>query len=749
VSETILVFEGAAAWRVIIGALVLVAALGLAWRGLRGAGRRRVGLWALRALGLAVVVFLWLEPALQERELRSQPRRVAVVVDASASMALPAGEQSRAELTRAFLAGQRGALSALAGGYALEAYSLDERLRPEPLEALGLRADGARTDLLAALEGLAEAGPGEAGADEPPELAGVILLSDGVDTERLAGLQEGGAWPPGVEELLARFPAPVSTFCACPEGAPVDLAVTEVRYDELAFVRNAVELEVTLEAVGTGRVQVPVVLEQGARLLASRVVEVEPGRPTRVALRLVPDQVGKAIYRVSVPAQPGERLLENNARSLAVRVVRDKIRVLHLVGRPSWDERFLRQMLRRNPNVDLVSFFILRTTADSPGVSQDELSLIPFPVAELYGEELGTFDAVIFQNFNHGPYQVSFFLPHVRRYVEEGGGFLMLGGDLSFGSGRYGGTELEAALPVRLSSGDDLVVEELRPVPAPGAATHAVLALGEGAPPWTELPPLGAYNRARGLQPGAQSLLVHPFSGEGGAEVPVLALREVGRGRSAALLTDGAWRWNFWHAGRGGSPRVYHRLMNNLLRWVIRDPDLEAAELRAERGQHAPGEPVRLEARHPGGARRARLELSDAARGELLERRSVELEEAGRSSLVLEDLRPGAYHARLVLEGEAGAAAVAEESFVIEGASREARRPLPRPELLARLAESTGGFAGRLPADGLARAEIDRRPRHRVEASVTRPLVGRAWLVVGIGLLLAAEWWLRRRWGFA
>ena len=47
-----------------------------------------------------------------------------------------------------------------------------------------------------------------------------------------------------------------------------------------------------------------------------------------------------------------------------MRVIRDKIRVLQVAGAPSWDVRALRQMLKSNPNVDLISFFILRTQDD-------------------------------------------------------------------------------------------------------------------------------------------------------------------------------------------------------------------------------------------------------------------------------------------------------------------------------------------------------------------------------------------------
>ena len=117
----------------------------------------------------------------------------------------------------------------------------------------------------------------------------------------------------------------------------------------------------------------------------------------------------------------GEALASNNQQSFTLKVIRDRVRVLHLAGRPSWDERFLRSMLRRDPNVDLVSFFILRTETDEQPWNRDELSLIPFPTYEIFEEQLHSFDLVIFQNFNYAPYGVEPFLPNVRDYVEEGG----------------------------------------------------------------------------------------------------------------------------------------------------------------------------------------------------------------------------------------------------------------------------------------------------------------------------------------
>ena len=141
----------------------------------------------------------------------------------------------------------------------------------------------------------------------------------------------------------------------------------------------------------------------------------------------------------------GEALSTNNKQVFTLKVIRDRVRVLHVCGRPSWDQRFLRSMLRLDPNVDLVSFFILRTeTDDQPWNAREEMSLIPFPDREIFDEQLKSFDLLIFQNFNSAPsYQVEPYLPGLRDYVQSGGALAMVGGDLSFASGGYAQTALQ------------------------------------------------------------------------------------------------------------------------------------------------------------------------------------------------------------------------------------------------------------------------------------------------------------------
>ena len=170
-----------------------------------------------------------------------------------------------------------------------------------------------------------------------------------------------------------------------------------------------------------------------------------------------------------------------------------------MCGRPSWDERFLRRVLKSDPNIDLISFFILRTPTDVSEARNDELSLIPFPVDELFTQALSSFDLVIFQNFDYRPYDTSFFrfshyLNNLQKFAaEQGGGFMMIGGDISFSQGGYDGTAIEDILPVNLyTEKDSINTSRLKAVITNDGLKHPVTTLDDNADRniaiWKDLP---------------------------------------------------------------------------------------------------------------------------------------------------------------------------------------------------------------------------------------------------------------------
>ena len=72
--------------------------------------------------------------------------------------------------------------------------------------------------------------------------------------------------------------------------------------------------------------------------------------------------------------------------------VRDRLRVLLVSGEPHPGERTWRNILKSDPSVDLVHFTILRPPEKQDGTPINELSLIAFPIRELFEVKLDEFD---------------------------------------------------------------------------------------------------------------------------------------------------------------------------------------------------------------------------------------------------------------------------------------------------------------------------------------------------------------------
>jgi uncharacterized membrane protein len=745
------------AWALAVLALLAVAAVALAVRGLRGEPwRRRATILALRATACLVALFLVAEPAVQLVQTARVKGRFAVLVDTSRSMNFPTGVEGEARTARAAAAvrAARAALERSGDKVTVEWWRFDREAAPADVGSLaeGRRAEGGGTDLLGALRAAAA-------ADGARRLAGALVVSDGADHGALAA----GLSPASSAELRA-LGFPVST-AAVASAAPRDLAIERVAADEFAFVRSTAKIDVTLRARGFGAEVVDLAVRRDGAVVASARVRLEPGKDQYVVpLSFAPERTGTFVFTAAVPVFPGEVVTDNNTRSFVLRVIRDRVRVLLLAGRPSWDERFLRGLLKEDPNVDLVSFYILRTNTDDAG-PQDELSLIPFPVSEIFGEQLRTFDAVLFVNFAYQPYRtldIERHLPALRDWVRQGGGFAMLGGDQSFGEARYGGTPLAEILPVEALEGRGVAAEESRARLTADGRRHPVTALvaGEGAndAAWASLPALPGLNRTRALPgaSGAQVLLEVPAVLVEGRAAPLVAVREVGAGRALAVASDASWYWGFVAAEESGSARAYQRFWTNALRWLVRDPDLAPVKVEPDRPAVEPGEnvgatvTVRAPDWGPAAGAPVTVELV-AEDGRPAGRASGTAGPDGIAHLALPPPPPGAYRIAASAWNRCPGAgcppAASPEratAAVAVRAGPEDADAAPRPELLRAIADATGG---KFAANGVPELPFAEPEAVEIGRRKDVPLWDRAGLLALLAGVLAGEWALRRRWG--
>jgi uncharacterized membrane protein len=768
-------------WLKVMVMVLALLALFFSWNSLRGVPslRHRLQIFSLRLVAVTAIVLMILEPQLEMEEMARIKNTVAILIDHSRSMSLKDKGESRLETIRKFLSGNTDFLRSLGEDFEVNYFTFSDRLEEAGKEVIGgtVSPGGVATDFTAVLRELKRRYPAPGGRPT----SAFLLFSDGADTSSLPKADK-------LEELevMARnLPAPLYTFCPTP-GQYKDIAITGISYDNFAFVRNPWRLEVKVKVRGYEELTLPVLLKEGENILLSRALKLQKGvEEYTVSMEATPHAIGDYLYTVTIPPLSDELVRENNTVRLMVQTIRDKIRVLHLCGRPSWDEIFLRRILKRDPSVDLISFFILRTPGDMVEASGRELSLIPFPVEELFTRALEGFDLVIFQNFDYRPYDAtmsrfSYYLANVERYVrQDGGGFLMIGGDLSFSHGGYDGTPVEDILPVELNEGLDAIdVSNFKPQLTPQGLTHPITSLDydpeRNRKLWEDMPEIKGYNRVKALKRGAVALSVHPG---GGLPAPILAIREVvassppptrpalGRsegagqkGRVMALLTDDSWRWNFLSIAGGGSNRNYIKFWRNAVRWLIKDPELNLVRITTDKKEYLPEEEVYIKVEvlgkdyKPLPGARVDLTIVSSENGEKVLEKTLESNEAGHAYL---DFKPqeGYYYIKAKANyggGEGSVEGLSEAStlFGVKPALEEFREPWIEESFLERIATASGGRHLRLPVAELEKTLSLKNP------VVMKPIGKRTlplwdnWLFFCIVLgALSLEWWLRKGMG--
>ena len=564
-------------------AIAFAVLIGLQWRDLRsrvGSGVRW-GLCLLRAGIYVLVLIMLLNPTLViQKVLRLLPT-LAVVMDTSASMGLSdnasSTEANRLNQALDYLRnGSPSPLDTLAKNYQVNLYQFDETARPlSPQDLEQLPSLGQTTDISGSLTALLEEN-----RSSPP--VGVLLLSDGAHHASDTGMA-----------YLRQADIPIVAVGLGNPDTYRDIRVASIQAPSLTFLHYPVTIQATLQIWGYQGEQIPVVLKRSGRVVATQTVQVNsPDGTHQVAFEILPEDIGEFTYTVSVAPRLGEALTENNAKTFPLSVARDKIRVLLVCGSPTWNYRFLRQALKQDPSVDLISFVILRTPTDVVNVPESQLSLIPFPTRRLFTQELQNFDLIIFENFSFQFYFPWFYLENVRNYVREGGAFAMIGGRLAFAQGGYAGTPIEDILPVilRRDRNDYRPVTQRMELTSEGMAhpiTRLVADPKENRRIWQALTDLDALNVIANTKPDATVLGVstgrfNTQNNKNDAPTPLLAVQRFGKGRTLALMSDYTWKWNFQMAGQMNSNQYYLQFIRQLTRWLIRDPELKQVRIMAD-----------------------------------------------------------------------------------------------------------------------------------------------------------------------
>jgi hypothetical protein len=554
-------------WAPLLPPLLMAAAAVLGASLLALAALRRARAWPLRALVLVVLLAAVANPSLRSDTRAERPDVAVVVADRSASQTLE----------------QRGPRTDQALAALGEALARQPDLEVRVIEAAADDDRGAGTRLFAALD-RALADRGGAG------LAGIVLVTDGqvhdvpdADAVRRLGVP--------VHVVLTGRPDERDRRLVVEQAPAFGLvgrdARLRLRVEDQAAAAAA---PATVHIRGNGRPNPPVSVPPGV----AREVTVE-----------VP-HAGANVVEIEADAVDGELSTLNNRAVVTINGVRDRLRVLLISGQPHQGERMWRNLLKSDPAVDLVHFTILRPPDKDDFAAINELSLIAFPVQELFEEKLDDFDLVIFDRYAVQGVVPWRYVERIVDYLKQGGAVLLASGpELAGPSGLYQ-TPLGPVLPAAPTG--RVFEAAFRPLITAVGRRHPVtsslpgeVAMGDAegetadkAPRW------GHWFRVLETEVRSGSVLM-----AGAGDQPLLVLDRVEDGRVAQVLSDQLWLWARGFDGGGPSTELLRRVVH----WLMREPELEEERLEAavDRGRLVVQRrslgtaPVDLAIRAPGG----------------------------------------------------------------------------------------------------------------------------------------------------
>jgi hypothetical protein len=541
--------------------LLLMGAIGLALWAYRVtippiSRRKKIILVTLRSITLVLLVVLIAEPLFRISHTIRRAPVLAVIADNSLSMTLTDGEGNREQLLRKIFAD--GAWDNISANSLVKRFSIAPLFGQATPESLALR--GVSTDLGAAFSALL--------TKEPESMRAVILLSD--------GNYNVGANPLSLAE---RFPVPIFTIGIGDSSEQKDVVVSKIAGNAITYVDATVPVDATIKISGYKSALVGVnLLEDGKPIAQKSVTASSSPEATEYPVHFdyTPKTDGIKKITVRTVPLPGETTEKNNSRSFAMKVLKNKMRIVAIAGAPGPDAAAVMQTLTEDKNCEPALFFqtangVLRaekTTASlaSALAGADCLVLVGFPTQQTSQQNLQTVVTAIRSKD----------LP------------------LLFISGRTIDLDklkqLEPLLPFTVT-GARIDEQQVMAV-IPAAQQSNMLMNGAAASAaWDKLPPIFSSIGVFKAKPEATVLATTKIQGVSLA-VPLVLTRTIGTQKSFAILGYGIARWKLLAGISTETASFFSSWFSAATKWLaVREED-KRLKVEPEKEIFSQGEPA-------------------------------------------------------------------------------------------------------------------------------------------------------------
>ena len=585
--------------------------------------RYRFLLIAMRVCAASILLCCLLAPVIIEKKDITPPTHLSILVDTSKSMNLVDASMSETSVSRLsqvnqlLFNGQKQFLQALRDRFEVHLYPFDTGLHqnvllPKDLDAEALPAfepNGALTDIGTAIREAAAAWKGQ-------NTAGILLITDGGHNSGRFPLAD-----------VATLNVPVYAIGVGSVKPPKDIQIQHIDYTPIAYTNHESIIRVTVVQTGYAgkttrlslREMTRKTLVDTATLTFNQPQNATPAGATTkqvIELKLTPQVEGNFQYTVELPVLDGELTEANNQKTFAVKVVKAKLNVFYLEGRPRWEYTYLKRTLQRDPDIEATCAILLKNKSKRFPPAGSVLSRLDgyYPQATPTSEtprfpetqtQLAKYDVLILGDLGEEHLTTTQQRAIVDFVEVQGKPVIFLPSRRMLGMNGLRNTELAQLLPIDIPrNGCRRHDTEFIVQPTPSGMFHPMLQLmdaqqnqastlaSNNAAAWRNMPALSRSFSGFRLRGGATPLM------ETGNGDPILILQRAGLGKSLLIAAEGLWNWDFG-VNTFKDTRyqdLYSRFWAQVLRWMATNTDDEKLHLTTDADSYAIGDTAKVTA---------------------------------------------------------------------------------------------------------------------------------------------------------
>ena len=681
---------------------------------------RKAILIICRFIAFICIFLMILEPLVAWMETETIQPEVAILWDNSRSISLT--DRSGDRKTQVGSVFESEAIKTIRKEYPVKEYAFSDTFMPiEELPELDGNATALGYALLQLRQSVSRGNP----------LGAVVVVSDGQVNF-------------GEDPLNAAYRSefPIYTVGIGDPTPPKDIVLRQLTAQKVAYVGQDIPIIAGVSSYGYSGTETNILIyRDGEKFDEKRLKLSGRGELVDNEFSAFADTEGVFTYRVSVPAIEGELSALNNSRSVRVRILPSKKKILVIASEPNWELTFYLRALKSDPDLIIETAFTgkssaagdVRLPSGTSGLSEYDAVAVIGGIIELADKNWGLI---------------------LLDYIKSGKGVhLHLLDEVNLRAGtRKAWAEI---FPFIYSSGAHVWTEdEFVPELTVEGLVHSITRLSDDHTPssdkFSKMPPLSGFSMATGIPEGGTILMSHPLLDD----VPIVSTRQVDRGRISMFNGAGFWRWGFFPFSFGEDGDLYRNLISGDMAWLLAAGEGKAFVIETDRPVYRSGERVIVSAH-------LRDQANKPLEGAQISVKALSISDdttttADTIEVVLNEREGGLYTYelpamdvgkwRLFAEAELDGQRLgnASASFLVEPYSLELENVQLNEFLLKEIATASGGaYLNPSEIDSFSELlnipEVIRRNTHE-KALWDHPI-----LLVLFVLALCGEWILRKR----